>query len=224
MPCAAQFCSLTRFNYSTGFSCCYYTVVVDCVWTCVTNAYLDLCVGWISVLFFCFVVLFFVFSVVVHYSWFSDRHISFYPQIKHFLRTCQLGQHGIFYHPVQQYKLEGPINLSTKQSFFGFWHFVLKVSCILFVTVVVLMKTGLRRLKKLSLLRKSASLQLKKENPTCFVLPLTIQRVDGNTNLYLFSAAGLGFSYSAAFIEILMPSRALLSSLSARNATWATSF
>lgn len=64
----------------------------------------------------------------------------------------------------------------------------------------------------------------KKENPTCFVLPLTIQRVDGNTNLYLFSAAGLGFSYSAAFIEILMPSRALLSSLSTRNATWATSF
>lgn len=67
-----------------------------------------------------FLFCFFVVSVVVNYSWFSDRHISFYPQIKHFLQTCQLGQPGVFYHPVQQYKLEGPINLSTKQSFLVF--------------------------------------------------------------------------------------------------------
>lgn len=38
-----------------------------------------------------------------------------------------------------------------------------------------------------------------------FVLPLTIQREDGNTILYLFSAAGLGFCYGATFIEMLMP-------------------
>lgn len=86
------------------------------------------------------------------------------------------------------------------------------------------MKTGLKRQKKLSLLRKSASLELKRKIQDVFVLPLTIQRVDGNTILQLFSAAGLGFSYGAAFIEIFMPSRALLSVLSGKNATWVTSF
>lgn len=65
--------------------------------------------------------------------------------------------------------------------------------------------------KKLSLLRKSVSLEPKRKIQDVFVLPLTIQREDGNTVVYLVSVAGLGFCYGAAFIEIVMPSRALLS-------------
>lgn len=54
------------------------------------------------------------------------------------------------------------------------------------------------------------------ENPRCFCF--------ASNHNPLFSAAGLGVCYGAAFIEILMPSRALLSVLSEKNATWVTSF
>lgn len=73
-----------------------------------------------------------------------------------------------------------------------------------------------KKKKKLSLIRKSESLEPKWKIQDVFVLPLT-------TNP-LVSAAGLGVCYGAAFIEVVMPSRALLPVLSEKNATWVTSF
>lgn len=81
------------------------------------------------------------------------------------------------------------------------------MSCRLFVTGLESScpyENRVEKTKRLSLLRKSASLERKMKIQDV-VLPLTIQSVDGNTIPYIFSAAGLGFSYGAAFIEILMP-------------------
>lgn len=136
----------------------------------------------------CFVLFFvFFFSSCELLPVFRLSETSFYLPIKQFFGTCQLGQPRIFYPSVQHcelHLLEGPINPSTKHSF-SFWrHFVLKVSHRLFVTglesTCPLEKRGETQ-KKLSHLRKSASLEPKRKIQDVFVLPLTIQREGGNT-------------------------------------------
>lgn len=120
----------------------------------------------------------------------SYSRASFLPTDKalFFFRTCQLGQPRVFYHSVQLHLLEGPINLSTKHSF------SVETFCSKSVTYIVChrlreyLSPGKEEgnTKKLSLLRKSASLEPKRKIQDVFVLPLTIQREDGSTILYLF--------------------------------------